>query len=46
MVVCELCKDKKPKTYDTGHNFSLSNLKLTLQEQAPDEEIGRVEERS
>lgn len=27
MVICELCKDKKPKGYDTGHNFSLSNFK-------------------
>lgn len=27
MVVCKLCKDKKPKGYDTGHNFSLSNFK-------------------
>lgn len=27
MVLCELCKEKKPKGYDTGHNYSLSNFK-------------------
>ncbi|GAQ78082.1 hypothetical protein KFL_000070500 [Klebsormidium nitens] len=27
MVFCELCKDKKPKGYDTGHRYSLSNFK-------------------
>jgi hypothetical protein len=27
VVVCQLCKEKKPKGYDTGHNNSLSNFK-------------------